>query len=84
MAVEIRNGKVLMSKDEYDHLIRTEFKLDQLMKLMYKSATLSWRKDEIRFDSDILTAYMKATDSIRYMDEYYRLMEEKEHEKADQ
>ena len=81
MAVEIRNGKVLMSKDEYDHLIRTEFELDQLMKLMYKSATLSWRKDEIRFDSDILTAYMKATDSIRYMDEYYRLLEEKENEK---
>ena len=32
----------------------------------------------------ITTTYMKATDSIRYMDEYYRLMEEKEHEKADQ
>lgn len=84
MSVEIRNGKVLMSKDEYDHLIRSEFELDHLKRVMYKSATLSWRKDEIRFDSDILTAYMKATDSIRYMDEYYRLMEEKEHEKADQ
>lgn len=81
MAMEIRSGKVLMSKEEYDHLIRSEFELDHLKRVMYKSATLSWRKDEIRFDSDILSAYMKATDKLIYMDEYYRLLEEKENEK---
>ena len=80
--MEMKEGRVLISKVEYDTLIKSEYKLQTLMRIMYKNATLSWRPDELRFDSDILTQYLRAIDTMRYMSEYYRLSEEKKEKEA--
>ena len=80
--MEMKEGRVLISKVEYDTLIKSEYKLQTLMRIMYKNATLSWRPDELRFDSDILTPYLRAIDTMRYMSEYYRLSEEKKEKEA--
>ena len=75
--MEMKDGRVLITKQEYDTLIKNEYKLQILTRIMYKNAVLSWKPEELRFDSDVLTQFMKAVDTYRYMSEYDRLLEEK-------
>ena len=80
--MEMKDGRVLITKQEYDMLIKSEYQLQLLTKIMYKNAVLSWKKEELRFDSDALTQFMKAVDTYRYISEYDRLLEEKKEQEA--
>ena len=80
--MEMKDGRVLITKQEYDMLIKSEYQLQLLTKIMYKNAVLSWKKEELRSDSDALTQFMKAVDTYRYISEYDRLLEEKKEQEA--
>ncbi|MBQ6765323.1 MAG: hypothetical protein IJP45_09110 [Paludibacteraceae bacterium] len=75
--MEIKNGRVLIDQRTYDKLVKDSFELENLKMVMYMSCVLTWRDKEVRFDGDLLAGYMKAVDTNRYMDAYYRLMDEK-------
>lgn len=81
--MEMKEGRVLISKKDYDELIKKSRDLDILTKVLYESSTLSWRAEELRFDSDLLTQYLRATNRIRYMEHYYYLVEEKRAKEAE-
>lgn len=59
-------GAISVPRSDYAQLIRNTTKLELLTNALFNAAMLSYREEELRFDSDQVAAILKALDYETY------------------
>lgn len=78
--MEETKGRVILTTEEYANLVRRSHELRILRELIYKTATLNYKKYVINVDSDAVSAFLKATDAGGFYDIYFDLVDNKKKE----
>lgn len=75
--MEMTEGRVIISKADYDDLIRKSFMLQIMKDILYENSQIArWKPGLLTFSGDPLSEFLRAADECRYKFEYKRLEDE--------